>query len=94
MKRKILIILLVILGIVNLYPCLMQIGIVMTSDYMIMCTEEDKEYISKYWKGREDYTFAILDIEGFLHPSSKAKIIINSFPYPNVFRKGNNNRKK
>lgn len=83
--RKTIFRILVIICILSLIPLVIELFTILTSEYIMICSKEDKEYIQTISHTNYDFKIAILDVEGFMNPYSNAKIIINNvLPYPTI----------
>ena len=86
MKRKTISTMLVALSILSLMPLIIGLFTILTTEYMIVCSKEDREYIQSISHTNYDFKIAVVKVEGFMNPSSDAKIIINNIlPYPTTF---------
>ena len=83
MKRKTISTMLVALSILSLIPLIIELFTILTTEYMMICSKEDREYIQSISHTNYDFKIAVVKVEGFMNPSSDAKIIINNIlPYP------------
>lgn len=78
MKRKIIATILIIISILSLIPLIIELFTILTTEYMMICSKKDKEYIQSLSHTNYDFKIAIVKVEGFMNPSSNAKIIINN----------------
>lgn len=86
MKRKTISTMLVALSILSLIPLIIELFTILTTEYMMICSKEDREYIQSISHTNYDFKIAVVKVEGFINPSSDAKIIINNIlPYPTTF---------
>ena len=86
MKRKTISTMLVALSILSLIPLIIELFTILTTEYMMICSKEDREYIQSISHTNYDFKIAVVKVEGFMNPSSDAKIIINNIlPYPTTF---------
>ena len=86
MKRKTISTMLVALSILSLIPLIIELFTILTKEYMMICSKEDREYIQSISHTNYDFKIAVVKVEGFMNPSSDAKIIINNIlPYPTTF---------
>lgn len=86
MKRKTISTMLVALSILSLIPLIIELFTILTTEYMMICSKEDREYIKSISHTNYDFKIAVVKVEGFMNPSSDAKIIINNIlPYPTTF---------
>ena len=88
MERKTIATILIILSILSLIPLSMELFTILTTEYMMICSKEDKAYIQSLSHTNYDFKIAIVDVKGFMNPYSDAKIIINNvLLYPTTFGK-------
>ena len=86
MKRKTISTMLVALSILSLIPLIIELFIFLSIEYMMICSKTDREYIQSISHTNYDFKIAVVKVEGFINPSSDAKIIINNvLPYPTTF---------
>ena len=88
LKQKIIATILIILSILSLIPLSIELFTILTTEYMMICSKEDKEYIQSISHTNYDFKIAIVKVGGFMNPYSDAKIITNKvLPYPTTFGK-------
>ena len=86
MKTKTITTILIIISILSLIPLSIELFTILTTEYMMICSKEDREYIQSISHTNYDFKIAVVKVEGFINPSSDAKIIINNvLPYPTTF---------
>ena len=82
MKIKTIATILIIISILSLIPLSIELFTILTTEYMMICSKTDREYIQSISHTNYDFKIAIVKVEGFMNPSSDAKIIINTvLPY-------------
>ena len=81
--KKAISIIFVIICILSLIPLVLELITILTSEYIMICSKEDKEYIQTISHTNYDFKIAILDVKSFTNPYSSTEIIINNvLPYP------------
>lgn len=88
MKKTILLLITYAIIIISLISFIREIFLIISSEYIMICSQKDKEFIQKIIGEEYNFKIALVDVKGFLEPSSEAKIILcTNFSYPNTWGK-------
>ena len=78
MKRKIIATILIIISILSLIPLIIELFTILTTDYVMLCSKTDREYIQSISHTNYNFKIAMVDVKGFMNPYSDAEIVINN----------------
>ena len=76
----------IIMMILNSILLIIENFTILTTEYVMLCSKEDREYIQKISHTNYDFKIAMVEVKGFMNPYSDAEIVINDIlPYPSTF---------
>ena len=76
----------IIMMILNSILLIIENFTILTTEYVMLCSKEDREYIHKISHTNYDFKIAMVEEKGFINPYSDAEIVINDIlPYPSTF---------
>ena len=76
----------IIMMILNSILLIIENFTILTTEYVMLCSKEDREYIQKISHTNYDFKIAKVEEKGFMNPYSDAEIVINDIlPYPSTF---------